>query len=140
MEQMTKARAVKIGAIALKALKKAFEDEGIDVSRGNGSFDPDAGTLGVKFTFTIDGGMGKDAAAFQRYQSFRFPNWNLGDKLNLSGADWEVVGYRPRASKYPFVLKKCAGGEIRLHPWDTLEAKLGERAVPNILRGKKQAS
>ena len=125
IESMDQKAAEKIGAAAKKALEEAMKASGVTVTRGNGTFDPEAGTLGIKFTFAVANAPGPEAVDFNRYQ-FRFPAWKLGATFQSNGETFTLSGYKPRSSKRPFVATRSDGKQF-VFGWDALEAKLGDK-------------
>ena len=124
-ETMDKATAKQVGEVAVQALKEALKAHGVTVERGGGTYDPKAGTLGIKFTFTVAGADGKEVADFNRYH-YRFPAYEIGATFKSNGHTFTLAGYKPRSSKRPFVANR-SDGKTYVFGWDALEQKLGDK-------------
>tara|TARA_B100001245_G_C22712463_1_gene346619 strand:- start:180 stop:575 length:396 start_codon:yes stop_codon:yes gene_type:complete len=122
---MDKPTAGLVGKAAMKAMEEVMKSHGVKVERGGGTYDPAAGTLGIKFTFTLDGADGKEVADFNRY-NYQFPAYEIGATFKSNGHIFTLAGYKPRSSKRPFVAKRSDGKEF-VFGWDALEQKLGDK-------------
>ena len=124
-ETMDKKTAGIIGSSAKQVLEKSMEAQGVTVTRSGGTYDPEAGTVSIKFTFKLDGADPKEVVDFNRYQ-YRFPAYSIGDQFKSNGHQYTLSGYRPRATKRPFIATR-EDGQAFLFTWDALESLLGDK-------------
>ena len=124
-DTMDKDTAKEIGATVTQLLREAMEAHGVTVKRGSGSYDPEAGTLGIRFTFSVAGADAPEIVEFNRYQ-YRFPAYKLGDLFKVNGNTYTLAGYKPRATKRPFIAKRI-DGQSYVFGWDVLERHLGNK-------------
>jgi hypothetical protein len=115
-----------IGSAAKDALQQALEPLGVTVTRTGGTYDPDAGTLGIKFTFKLANADPQEKVDFLRYE-YRFPAYKFGAQFTSNGKEYTLAGYRPRASKRPFVGHRIPDGKAFVFGWETLTRELGNK-------------
>jgi len=140
---MDKATAKRIGEIAGEAMSSALAQHGVTVSRKGGTFDPAAGTLGIRFTFSVEGAANPDEHAFAKYQPRVFPRWNLGDEFTSNSVVYRLSGYRPRATKRPFLGTRVSDGKVFVFGFDAIERNLGTRdgaPIKRAIRGNAKIS
>jgi len=91
-----------------KGLPSILEEHGLSFKLGNARYDDD----GVKFTgfrISVSGALSESEKALKQELDWRN---SYGVKLDSSkiasiqGTDYSLVGFRPRASKKPFIIKK----------------------------------
>lgn len=130
-ESMDKTTAGRISEIAEKALAEAMAGYGVEVTRSSGTFDPAKGSLGVRFTFTVSGSDAAHVVDFGRY-NYRFPKWHIGDEFHIAQKGREslyrLAGYRPRASKRPFLIERVSDGKLGVMAFEALALKLGAKS------------
>ena len=124
-DTMDKGTAKAIGATVTQLLREAMEAHGVTVKRGTGSYDPEAGTLGIRFTFSVAGADSPEVFAFKQYH-YRFPAYELGATFVSNGHKYTLAGYKPRAPKRPFVAKR-SNGDSSIFGWDVMERGLGNK-------------
>ena len=116
MAEMDRDMAKRVGQIAEKALRDAFAKEGVTVERaGNGTFDPDAGTLKQRFCFKVSGGKGEEALEFERYVKYQLGDLeasDLGARFTTSEGAYEVAGMMPRARTKTILAKRISNGKL----------------------------
>lgn len=111
MSSMNKPFAKLIGVAAGKALADAMRDHDVTVGRSGGTYDSDAGTLRITYTFSVKGAETKSETDFRNHK-FQHPNWNLGEVFNMNGTDYTIAGYRPRAKKHSYVIRRTSDEKL----------------------------
>ena len=93
-----------------KGLPSILEEHGLSFKLGNARYDDD----GVKFTgfrISVSGALSESEKALKQELEFRTSFSNVVDLdsskiASIQGTDYSLVGFRPRASKKPFIIKK----------------------------------
>lgn len=90
------------------ALQQVSEKYGIQIDLGNSSFTNTNCELKVKYA--VKGGDGmvmtREAEDYNRYARMKGFTKKLGDLITMGGNTYEIVGMKPRSTKYP-ILAKC---------------------------------
>lgn len=100
-----------------KGLPSILEEHGLSFKLGNARYDDD----GVKFTgfrISVSGALSESEKALKQELEYR-SSFAKADKTqsfvveldsskiaSIQGTDYSLVGFRPRASKNPFIIKK----------------------------------
>ena len=95
------------------ALEAIAAKHGISFRMGNIRYNNS--NFNAKFEMAVVGETGeaitKEATDFNRYRALKGINAVLGDLVVMSGARYEVVGYKARSSKYPILVKSLDDGK-----------------------------
>lgn len=128
--EMTRATIELIDADIKAALEPLAEKFGIDVNVRGGTFNNDNFTAKVTFSVISEDGqvMTKEAKAFKDY-AFRhgIDKDALFTVFGHKGKLYEIIGFSPRASKYPVLAKSLRDGDTYKFP-----VKLVAAAVENM--------
>ena len=88
-----------------QAVQAVAEKHGIQIKRGNGTYDADGSHASLKIEMSVLGEDGKavspDAGAFEQYSQY---DGIPADALNKRFGAYTFVGYKPRNRKYPYLV------------------------------------
>ena len=108
IEKMDSATTDVVRKLLEKGLPSILEEHGLSFKLGNARYDDD----GVKFTgfrISVSGALSETEKALKQELDWRN---SYGVKLDSSkiasiqGAKYQLVGYKPRARKNPFIIKR----------------------------------
>lgn len=108
IEKMDSATTDVVRKLLEKGLPSILEEHGLSFKLGNARYDDD----GVKFTgfrISVSGALSETEKALKQELEWRN---SYGVKLDSSkiasiqGAKYQLVGYKPRARKNPFIIKR----------------------------------
>ena len=124
---MDRGKARFIGEKVMAKLKEIEDELGVTFSRGSGSYD--SATYSMKVTATVDNVDGStrtpEMMDFERHASmYGLEAENLGATFTQGGTEYEIVGMKPRSSKYPILAKSFTNGKTYKFPADTVKRLL----------------
>lgn len=101
------------------ALKAVAEKYGIAIKVGNSRFSNTNCTTKIEIATVAESGevLTKEAVDFNRYASSMFQiTKKLGDTFECRYDTYEIIGLKPRSSKYPVLAKNLANGKTFKFP------------------------
>jgi len=116
--------------IALEAervLREHFGADKIHVKKGNGTFVPGCFTMKMEFTNISEDGTAipKIALDFKTYcHRGGFVATDLGRRFLSNGRQFQIVGWKPRASKRPLVAKDVVTNQEFIFQTTGIKARL----------------
>lgn len=129
----------------LKAIRQAIEEvdlseiEGqfdIDIRLGDAKFSPYDGTATFKLEISsvVDGEVKtQEAVDFERYATSEgLEPSDLGKTVLLHGEEHELIGYKPRSRKYPFLAKRKRDGKVYKYTATAVRMALGKEEPPHL--------
>jgi len=105
MTQINRAEIKMLAEEIEQAVQGIAERYGIEIKRGNSTYDADGNHATVKINVSVIGENGEavspDAGAFEQYSQY---DGIPADALNKRFGMYTFVGYKPRNRKYPYLV------------------------------------
>lgn len=104
---------------ALDAVAKRY---GVQIKVGNSRFSNTNCTTKIDISTVSEGGtvMTKEATDYNRYASSFGLTKKLGDTFEFRYDTYEIVGLKPRSSKYPVLAKNLSNGKTFKFPTNVI--------------------
>jgi hypothetical protein len=127
-KEMVKAlRAALDGVLTGAPIAEIEKKFGVKIRFGNASYDPTGiATFKMEVSQVTEGGevMSKEAAALDAVCKQMGIDSVRGDIIQFGGKSYQIVGYKPRSTKRPFVVKDGAG-KMYLLPEAAVKSQVG---------------
>lgn len=129
-----------------EVLQPLANELGVTIEGGNGSYEPTNATLKMKISVINSDGdvLTKEAQAFKTHAPFHglSPD-HLNAQMIVAGTSYTLTGYKPRATKRPFLGKRYDGRNFVFGPQTViqglinsgkLDKKKGQELLTSALR------
>lgn len=119
MKAFNKVTCKVLRAALEEAVKSVEETHKIKIKIGNMGYSANGDNVSIKVEAVAEGGNDKYATDYNRYRSMHnLPR--LGTIIQTGGKVFKLVGFKPRATKYPVIAQDENGDRFRL-PIDVVQ-------------------